>query len=118
MWVSLRYLLFTVFMAERSAVFWYEEATADPVDWHRRYLSFVGVHLPPDEVIEIARTASGGGSILGYPSKGLDTHPGGLEGAITRTFRDELNEVSLEMMDDVLRQWLPPVILARFDLAG
>lgn len=119
MWISIRYLLFTVYMADSSAVFWYDEAVADPVDWHRRYLAFVGIHLQPDQVVEMARRAGGGGSILGYPSKGIDAHPGGVEGAATstRTFRDELSAESLAMMDDVLRQWLPPVILARLDLA-
>lgn len=120
MWISIRYLLFTVFMADRSAVFWYDEAVADPVDWHRRYLAFVGVHVPADEVVGMARSAGGGGSILGYPSKGIDAHPGGVDEAATsaRTFRDELSGESLAMMDDVLRQWLPPVILARLDLVS
>lgn len=116
MWVSIRYFLFTELLAEQSAVFWYDEAVADPVDWHGRYFSFVGVHLPLDEVIEAARIASGGGGILGYPSKGLDTHPGGEEQTETRKFRDELNPTSLAGMDDVLRVWLPPVVLDRLGL--
>lgn len=116
MWVSIRYHLFTQVLQHRSVVFWYEEALADPVDWHGRYYAFVGLNLPSHAVDGAATSATQGGSILGFPSKGLDGHPGGEEQTVTRTFRDELQPESLAFMDDVLRIWLPPVVLNRFGL--
>lgn len=116
MWVSIRYFLFTQLLSDRSAVFWYDEAVDDPYDWHGRYFAFVGLHLPIEEVATAAHTASRGGSIMGFPSKGIDEHPGGKAQSVARTFRDELNNISLSVMDDVLKQWLPPVVLRRFGL--
>ena len=115
-WISLRYLLFTQLASERSEVFWYEDAVADPIEWHGRYFTFVGLRPPPLVVHHTAAIATQGGSILGFPAKGLDYHPDGEEQAPSRTFRDELNNSSLAIMDDVLRKWLPPIILRRFRL--
>lgn len=106
-------MLFTQTLASQAEVFWYEEATVDPVDWHGRYYWFVGLHLPPTVVKTAASIALGGGSILGFPSKGLDGHPGGEKTTVARTFRDELNSTSLAGMDDVLRRWLPLVVQER-----
>lgn len=116
-WVSIRYLLFTELLANTSAVFWYDDAVADPVDWHDRYYSFVGINMPREVVNTAAREASRGGSILGFHSKGLDKHPGGIKPSVTRSYRDELSRDSLTDMDDVLRLWLPPVVLEILGLA-
>ncbi|CAN0050340.1 unnamed protein product [Ascophyllum nodosum] len=115
-WISLRYVLFTQIMPERSEVFWYEDAVADPIEWHGRYYNFVGLRPPPRVIHHASAIATKGGSILGFPAKGLDYHPDGEEQAPTRTFRDELGAESLAMMDDVLRKWLPPIILRRLRL--
>lgn len=34
----------------------------------------------------------------------------------TRTWKDEVSPEILDKMDDILRTWLPPVLLARFGL--
>ena len=46
-WISLRYQLFTQIAPERAEVFWYEDAIADPIEWHGRYYNFVGLRPPP-----------------------------------------------------------------------
>ncbi|CAN0378000.1 unnamed protein product [Ectocarpus fasciculatus] len=119
MWVSLRYYVFTQTpVAAYSQVHFYEDHEIDPVDWHGRYLSFVGLILPLSEVTEISRVATGGdiSNVLGYHAVGRDNHPGGQERSTNRTFRDELGPDSLSNMDDVLRTWLPPVLLKEFGL--
>ena len=114
MWMSVRYFLFTELLANQSLVLHYEDAVADPVEWHRRYLGFVGIRLPPEQVEEASRVASEGGSILGFHSKGLDEHPGAQSQGDSRSFRDELSNSSLSAMDDVLRTWLPDVLLEKY----
>jgi len=46
----------------------------------------------------------------------MDAHIGGHASGDNRTFRDELGPESLAMMDDVVRMWLPPVLLQRFGI--
>lgn len=41
---------------------------------------------------------------------------GGEEAKADRTYRDEVEESTAEHMDDVLRVWLPPDLLGRFNL--
>ncbi len=115
MWTTVRYLLFTEMLADRSELFLLEDLVIDPVDWHGRFFSFVGLHLPFDFIHDTAQAASGGGSTPGYGRK--DEHPGGHESVGSAiTFRDELGPESLAMMDDVVRLWLPPVLLQRFGI--
>lgn len=117
-WVSVRFFLFTQVWRSQSELFWYGDHEADPLEWHGRYLAFIGLNLPVDEVVKMARTASGGDveDVLGYETKGIDRHVGGLQESNRTSFRDEIGTESLEMMDDVLRTWLPPVILKRLEV--
>lgn len=117
MWISLRYFLFSETLADRSKLFWYDDHEADPVDWHGRFLAFVGLNIPLREVVDMAMIASDGGSIdtvLDFKAKGIDNHPGANESRTT--FRDDLGPDSLAMMDDVMRKWVPPVMLKRFGI--
>ena len=117
-WMSLRYFFFTQILADQSELFWYEDHEDDPFDWHVRYLAFVGLNLPVDETLAIARTASEGdlNGVLGYNEKGIDVHPGSPAKRSNSTFEDELGEESLQMMNDVVRRWLPPVVLRKLGL--
>ena len=112
-WVSVRYLVFGELLRDRSAMFWYGEALDDPVSWHVDFFEFVGLNMPEEVLKKSADVAMRGGSILGFPSKGLDRHDGGAAAGLTRTFRDELNSTTLANMDDVLRVWLPPAMLEK-----
>lgn len=114
MWTSIRHLLFTELLADQSQVFFFEDLLADPLDWFGRFLHFVGLNLPMEIEFDLANVAGGGGGILGGHSKGVDEHPGGTGHAEDRTFRDELGPESLAMMDDVMRAWLPPILLKRY----
>lgn len=116
-WLSVRYLLFADLLAAKSAIFWYDEALADPIGWHESFFSFVGLKLPQDIVRKAAKAASDGGKIFGlFPSKGMDKHQGGADADEGRTFRDEVNSTTLSSIDDVLRVWLPPVVLEKLDV--
>lgn len=115
-WTTVRYLLFTELLADRSHVVTFEDLMVDPVDWYGRFLHFIGLNLPSEVIFDIARVASEEGpKIYGRIRKGVDEHPGSIvpEGS-RRTFRDELGQTSLEMMDDVMRPLLPPALLKRF----
>ena len=117
MWISLRYFFFTETLGDQSELFWYDDHEADPIDWHRRYFAFIGLTMPASKVVEMAMFASGGdiNSVLDFKAKGIDTHPGG-NGSVARSFRDDLGADSLAMMDDVMRKWVPPVMLNRFGI--
>ena len=112
-WTTVRYLLFTEFLADRSELFFFEDLLIDPVDWYGRFFRLVGLHLPYEVVFDLARTASGEGEMFGVTRKGIDQHPGSVAATNRTSFKDELNEQSLAMMDDVLRALLPPVLLKR-----
>ena len=110
-WTSIRYLIFTQLLADQSQVFYMEDLVVDPTDWYGRFLSFVGLSLPRRVIDEMMRDTS---ARLG---KGYNEHPGGGEPGSSRSFRDELGPQSLAMMDDVMRSWLPPVLLQRFGIS-
>ena len=114
MWTTVRHLLFTKVLADRSELFLFEDMLIDPVDWFGRFFPFVGLKLPVEFVFDMAEIASGGSRMFGYGHKGIDEHPGGHEPGGNRTFRDELGPESLAMMDDVVRLWLPPMLSKRF----
>lgn len=112
----MRYLLFGELLAAKSAVFWYDETLADPTGWHSMFFEFVGLEFP-NIVVEKAASAAAnaaisGGTLYGFPLKGMDKHTGGGDPQKSRTFRDEVSPTTLSRMDDVLRVWLPPVMLA------
>ena len=118
MWVSLRYFFFSEVMGDQSELFWYDDHEADPIDWHGRYFAFIGLNMPLPKVVDMALFASGGEDInrvLDFEAKGIDDHPGG-NSSVARNFRDDLGADSLAMMDDVMRKWMPPVILKRFGI--
>jgi len=110
-WLSVRHFFFAELLAADSMIFWYEDALANPVRWHDMFFSLVGLKLPGSVVEKAASAASEGGNIFGFPSKGMDPHPGGKDAQPDRTFRDELNATTLSTADDVLRVWLPPLVL-------
>lgn len=116
-WLSIRYMLFSEMLGDRSLLAWYDDAQENPSEWHRRFLEFVGLRMP-DEVVAVAvGDATGGGSRFGFPVKGIDRHQGGAEANPTRSFRDEISAETLENMDAVLRVWLPPAVLQHLGVA-
>lgn len=117
-WVSIRYLVFAELLQDRSVIFWYDEALEDPVFWHVGFFDFVGIRIPDKVLRRAANVAMRGGSIFGFPAKGIDRHEGGAAAARTRSFRDELNSTTLASMDDVLRTWLPTMMLEKIDVSS
>lgn len=114
-WVTIRYFLFGRMLVNQSTVYWYEDAKANPTRWHQQFLTAAGLHLPRS-VAEMASATVEAGNFLGFPSKGIDRHEGGNVNA-NRSFKEELKSSTLLKLDDVLRMWLPPVLLAKLDVA-
>lgn len=117
-WVSLRYLLFEKMLKTRTSSFWYTDALADPKHWHERFLEFAGLHMPLHDVVhKAANIVTDGAPILGFPSVGIDTHLGGGSANVSRSYKDEVTADTLLGMDDVLRIWLPPILLEKLEVA-
>jgi len=112
-WVSLRFLLFNRMIKKRSSIFWYNDALDDPNQWHKQFMKFTGLNMP-DKIVKDSADVSTGGSEPG--KMGVNVHLGGGDAKLTRTYRDEVTPETLLMMDDVLRKWLPPFLLSRFDV--
>jgi len=117
-WVSVRYILFSEVLADRSALFWYDDAQDSPENWHEAFYCLAGLLMPPAIVTQAAGVAAGRASdsrLKSFPSKGMDVHLGEEEEEAQepRTFRDEVLPETLVEMDAVLQTWLPPVLLRK-----
>ena len=113
-YVHLRYVLLHEGMSERMEEFEYEDSVANPLEWHQRWLAFVGLNLPE----KVVREASDKNSKRQYSfaEKGFDEHPGGKSATPSRSFRDEVSEEFEAEMDRIARIWLPPNILETFGI--
>lgn len=119
-WLAFRYILFSGFLADQSMESWYSDAMADPLEWHYQWFDSVGLQLPYDVVSDAAEIAAG--NKLDFTHKDFDKHEGEedrAEDTGVRKLEDEVGPEVLKAADDILRQWLPPVLLARLgvDLA-
>lgn len=116
-WLAIRYILFVGLIPTQSMSFWYNEAIADPLEWHYHWFSSIGLQLPPHFVLATANSAVA--DDLGFRHKDIDVHPG--ETPMTkpgiRRFEDEVSPAIVQVADAVLRVWLPPVLLERFGVA-
>eukprot|EP00752_Nemacystus_decipiens_P012793 g11328.t1 len=110
--VHLRWLLLHERMADRTVEFMYDESLADPLGWHQRWLSSVGL-TPPKSVVEKA-TNTAVRKEYGFTGKGVDTHPGGKEATPARRWDDEISAEVVEQLNDICRVWLPPALLEKF----
>eukprot|EP00903_Cladosiphon_okamuranus_P005693 g5655.t1 len=112
--VHLRWLLLQERMADRTVEFTYDESLADPLSWHERWLSSVGLTPPKSVVQEATDTALRGE--FGFAGKGVDKHVGGKEATPARTWEDEVSAEVAEQLNDICRVWLPPVLLEKFGI--
>ncbi|MEP4730858.1 hypothetical protein, partial [Parasphingorhabdus sp.] len=67
--------------------------------------------LPATEVKAIAAAAANDDFSFRY--KPLDKHPGQSNETRAMKFEDEVSPELLKAANDILRQWLPPVLLAK-----
>lgn len=111
-WTTVRHIIFSGFLSESSTVFWYEDAKADPLEWHYRWTHMAGLRLPTSWVEDIAGLSGKGA--WSAMTMGVNPHPGGRNASVDRTWKDEVSPEIWDDMDDVLRRWLPPALLARF----
>ena len=112
-YMAVRHILFSGFLPHRSMVVWYKDAMADPLEWYYHFLNSVGLQLPYQIVNEAAEAAAA--NKLRFTPKHIDDHPG--EEAKTdrsvRKFEDEVSSETFKFAEGILRQWLPPVFLAK-----
>lgn len=115
-WISVRYLLFVELpVPQPPSIYWYNETLSDPIEWHRKFYSSIGIRLPEDVIAEQARRAALGDSMFGMVPKGYDLHFDPKDNSTTQSFRD-LGAATVEEMNNELRLWLPPVVLDKLDL--
>ena len=113
-YVHLRYVLLHEEMSEIMEEFEYEDSVANPLQWHQRWLAFVGLNLPESVVREASDKDSK--RQYSFAAKGVDQHPGGGVTAPSRSFRDEVSEEVASEMDRIARIWLPPTLLDMFGI--
>lgn len=113
-WIALRHILFQGLLANSSEIFWYEDATEDPLDWHFRFTELAGLRLPVPWIKNMTSLRLEGHWV--DRTTGLNPHPGGHEASETRTWRDEVSPDIIPEMNAIVRTWLPPVFLARLGI--
>lgn len=93
-------------------MFWFEDTTEDPVKWHLQWMRFVGVQLPVTMVDGMAQAA------VDRARRYINTHVGGVEASEDRTWVDEVGADVVEGANEILRAFLPPVLLARWGVTN
>lgn len=111
-YVGLRFTLFQGPLGRQSEVFWYHDAFDDPLKWHYRWLAFAGLHLPLSTV-QAASDAAVRGEFDFWTEGGPNDHPGGKKPSAKRSWKHEVSAELHGEMDDIVRRWLPPVVLAK-----
>eukprot|EP00903_Cladosiphon_okamuranus_P015388 g14213.t1 len=108
-YMHVRYLLLFEKMRDRTTSFFYDESWADPVGWHRSFLSMIGLFPLEDVVEKAADTAIR--RDFGFKSPGVNPHLGGAAAVETRTWQDEVSDSLKDRMDEMCRLWLPPTLM-------
>lgn len=111
-YIGLRFNLFQGLLERQSEVFWYDDALADPLQWHYRWFAFAGLNLP-GSVVRAASDASVRGEFDFWTEGGPNKHPGGKEPSVKRSWKDEVSPKLHAEIDEITRRWLPPVVLAK-----
>ena len=113
-WMSIRYLLFNELLADRSSIFWYNDAVENPNVWFSQFFSLAGLNVPPAVLYETVHAHEEGGNTLGFRIQALDDHP---NGTTSRSYRDEISPEAVKEVDDILRLWLPPAYLDKLGVS-
>lgn len=113
-YMHIRHLLLLEQMGDITTPFFYDESWADPIGWHRSFMSLIGLS-PLDSILEKAADTAVRRD-FGFKSPGANAHPGGAEAANTRTWKDEVSVGLKDRMDEVCRLWLPPALMETLDI--
>ena len=116
-WLAVRYTLFSGSLSDQSTEFWYQKALADPLTWHHNWFDMVGLQLPFNIVNDTANAAVN--YDFRFNKRHIDVHPGeeGKAAPGARRFEDQVSPEVLHTADEVLRVWLPPVLLEQLGIA-
>lgn len=113
-YIHVRYLLLLEQMRERTTPFFFDESWADPVGWHRSFLTMIGLS-PLESILEkAAHTAIR--RDFGFHSPGINMHQGGAAAVETRTWQDEVSDSLKNRMDEMCRLWLPPTLMKTLNI--
>ncbi len=112
--VYLRYQLLQEQLPDRTVEFLYDESLEDPLRWHQRWLSFVGL-TPPESVVQEA-TDTAERMEFGFTAHGVDNHIGGKEATKHRSWKDEVSPEVVGRLYEICLVWLPPVLLDKFGI--
>ena len=87
--------------------------------WHNQWLQTIGLQLPT-KIVQIMVNAAVAGD-FGVRGKGFDIHLGSEKGndqakTELKKFEDEVSPHLLAIAEDILRQWLPNVLLTRLEV--
>ena len=118
-WIVFRHILFEEIIDDQATSFWYGDAMEDSMRWHNRWLQTIGLQLPI-EIVQIMVDAAVAGD-FGVGGKGFDIHPGSETGddqaeTEVKNLENEVSPPLLAIAGDILRQWLPDVLLRRLEL--
>lgn len=115
-WTAIRYNLFLGILPHQSIAVWYGDAIADPLEWHYNFLFSVGLQLPSPVVKNTAEAAAA--NDLRFTPFHVNVHPGEKPRNDTspRKYEDEVSPATFKLSNDVMRQWLPPVLLAKLGI--
>lgn len=115
-YMAVRHILFSGFLPHQSMEVWYNDAMADPLRWYYRFFDSVGLQLPYQTVNDAAEAAAA--NRLRFTPKHVDDHPGQEARTDTsaRRFKDEVGPNTFKLADEILRQWLSPVFLAKLGI--
>ena len=118
-WIAVRHILFEDIIRGRATSFWYRDAMEDPMRWHNQWLQTIGLQLPT-KIVQIMVNAAVAGD-FGVRGKGFDIHLGSEKGndqakTELKKFEDEVSPHLLAIAEDILRQWLPNVLLTRLEV--
>lgn len=123
-WITVRYLLFSAILGNKSALYWYDDAFLNAHTWHYEWLASVGLHLPDPDVEDMAGIALN--EDFSFNTEGKNDHPGvpdeepeeeeEVEEVHRPTWQEMLRPETLLALDDIARQWLPPAVLVQLDI--
>lgn len=112
--VYIRYAILSEQMSDKTVKFWFNDTIANPLAWHQRWLSSVGLELPENIVHEATDTALR--RVFGFEAKGIYLHPGEERAEPGRLYEEEIGPRFRAKLDDICRIWLPPVLLKKWGI--
>ncbi|CAM9258430.1 unnamed protein product, partial [Choristocarpus tenellus] len=100
--------LFGTVLRSESLLLFYEDVLSDKSTFFRKVIGFFGMNLPKVVVKDC----------IDAPQQIFDLHVGGKseDQHVQTPFTDELRPETLSKMDEIMRSWLSPELLIRWNV--